>query len=284
MAGGLEDAVRGWHPGPRTDTDPLDTSPSAALLAVLDRQEGPPRPGDPLPLLWHWVHFPDWPRHSELGADGHPAHGHFLPPVPNRRRMYAGGRIAVKRALRVGTPATRTSSLAAARVKHGRSGEMLFVTVRHEIHQAGSLALVDEHDLVYRSGDPSRSTADGAAAPVPAAVWHERFTADPVRLFRFSALTANAHRIHYDHPYATGVENYPGLVVHGPLLAVLMGELIRRAAPDREIRSFGYRFHRPVFAGETMTVAGDPVGECDARAEVATERGGRHATAEVTFA
>ncbi|GAA4847225.1 FAS1-like dehydratase domain-containing protein [Saccharopolyspora rosea] len=258
---GLEAHLRGWSPEALSESDAMAPEQAHALARVLDVPEE--FPDDALPPLWHWVYFLDWPRHDTLGADGHPTHGHFLPPIPDRRRMFAGGRLAVERPLRLGVPARRTTSLANVAVKQGRSGEMAFVTVRGEYHQDGEVAFVEEQDYVYRSGesaakDPNAQRPD--RTPGSEAPWQREFTGDPVRLFRFSALTANAHRIHYDAPYAREVEAYPGLVVHGPILALLMTELARERS-GRELSGVEYRLRRPVFAGDPVLTTGGPDGE-----------------------
>jgi hydroxyacyl-ACP dehydratase HTD2-like protein with hotdog domain len=264
-AGGLDRYLTGWEPAPRHEQDLLGEAPAAALAAVLDDPGYHPGAGDPLPPLWHWMFFLEWPAHRQLGVDGHPREGRFLPPVPDRRRMFAGGRVRLARPLRLGQPAERRSELAGCEVKHGRSGELLLTSVRYEIWQAGELAVIDEQDLVYRSGQqntqaPVAAQAD-AAQPASSAAWQSPLVADPVLLFRFSALTANAHRIHYDERYTREVERYPGLVVHGPLLLLRMLELVRRNCPDRAVSSVNYRLRRPVFAGEPLLVTGVPNGD-----------------------
>ncbi|NMI01881.1 hypothetical protein HF526_31975 [Pseudonocardia sp. K10HN5] len=218
--------------------------------------------------MWHWLHFLDHPAQAELGDDGHPAAGHFLPPIPDRRRMFAGGRLEISEPLRVGDEIVRRSALVDVAPKQGRSGDMLFTTVRHEFLRGGVPVVVEEQDIVYRSqpvgkqrGGPV-AQAPVATEPEPAApgAWRARLDPDPAMLFRFSALTYNTHRIHYDQPYVTGVEGYPGLVVHGPLLALLLLELPRRHAPDRPVTAFSFRLSRPAFAG-TPVVADAVAGE-----------------------
>lgn len=278
MSKGLAAHVDGWNPGPQTATDELPPSPAAALAALLDRPEDAPAAGEELPPLWHWLYFLEWAPQAELGADGHPARGHFLPPIPERTRMFAGGRLRLHAPLRVGRPAERTSALAGVNVKQGRAGELLFVTVRHEIRQDGELRVTDEQDLVYRSGAaPARHELQTGPVPSSPNPWRLPLVAEPPLLFRFSALTANAHRIHYDLPYARDVEGFPALVVHGPLLAVLMAELPRRHAPDRRVTGLAYRFRRPVFAGEGVLVTGSP----DGRLAVIDAAGQARAQAEV---
>jgi 3-methylfumaryl-CoA hydratase len=263
--------LEGWAPEPVEVTGRLDAWPVRAFAGMLDQPAPPHAPGDPLPPLWHGFHLLDHPAQSELGEDGHPAHGRFLPPLPDRRRMFAGGRLEVRDPLRVDEVVTRRSSLASATPKSGRSGAMVLVTVRHEFTRDGELAVVEEQDFAYRSqpagtarGLPPAARAE--TAEQPPREWHLRLETDPALLFRFSALTYNTHRIHYDHPYVTGVEGYPGLVVHGPLLALLLLELPRRFAPDRRVTEFSYRLLRPAFAGTAVVAAGAPRGEMTAGA------------------
>jgi 3-methylfumaryl-CoA hydratase len=285
---GLARYLDAWAPAPVTLDDPVAAAPVAALSQVLDQEAAVAGEGEPLPPLWHWLHFLEWPAQRELGADGHPAHGHFLPPLPDRRRMFAGGRAEFTAPLRVGVPARRTSSLAKVEIKRGRTGEMAFVTVRHEIAQEGETRVTEEQDLVYRVGEDERRSGGfgldlGEAEPSDA-VWQLILRPSPPLLFRYSALTANAHRIHYDEPYVRDVEGYPGLVVHGPLLVQLMLELARREAPEREIHTLSYRLRKPVFAGEQVCALGDVAdGGGSAGLRIATRRDERHATAEVTF-
>ncbi|MGW6398324.1 FAS1-like dehydratase domain-containing protein [Streptomyces sp. NPDC055134] len=285
---GLARYLDAWSPAPVSLDDPVAAAPVAALSQVLDQEATVAAEGKPLPPLWHWLHFLEWPAQRELGADGHPAHGHFLPPLPDRRRMFAGGRAEFTAPLRVGVPARRTSSLAKVEIKRGRTGEMAFVTVRHEMAQEGRIKVTEEQDLVYRVGEDERRSGGfgldlGESEPSDAD-WQLILRPSPTLLFRYSALTANAHRIHYDEPYVRDVEGYPGLVVHGPLLVQLMLELARREAPEREIRTLSYRLRKPVFAGEEVCALGDVADDGgSAGLRIATRRDERHATAEVTF-
>ncbi|MFF4500974.1 hypothetical protein [Streptomyces sp. NPDC001401] len=282
----LASYVETWHPDPVTDGDALPPGPAAALSALLDLPDAAATAGDPLPPLWQWLYFLHWPPQQALGPDGHLRDARFLPPVPSRRRMFAGGRCTISEPLRLAEPAERVSSLAAVTPKQGRSGELLFVTERQEFRQRGRTCLVEEQDIVYRSGDGSAprhpATLDDSAVPEAEGPWRLRLRPDETLLFRFSALTANAHRIHYDTPYCRDVEGYPGLVVHGPLLALLMLELVRRNAPEREVRSLSYRLHRPAFLGEHLLADGTP-SDGHARLHIATHREDRHASAEVSF-
>ncbi|MEU0743750.1 hypothetical protein [Streptomyces sp. NPDC006134] len=282
----LESYVESWRPAPTTQKDPMAPGPAAALSALLDQPEPTAATGGPLPPLWHWLYFLSWPAQSELGPDGHVRDGTFLPPVPDRRRMVAGGRCRITAPLRVGVPAERVSSLASVVPRAGRSGALLFVTTRHEIRQSGRTCLVEEQDIVYRSGTGTgpRGTPAADSVPLPDAEgsWARRTLPDERLLFRFSALTANAHRIHYDAPYCRDVEGYPGLVVHGPLLTLLMLELVRAQETGRRVHSLAYRLRQPVFAGEEVWAIGAP-GDEGARLRIATRSQAHHATAEVAF-
>src|SRR6266511_247351 len=212
--------------------------------------------GASLPPLWHWLYFWTIVPRSGLGRDGHPALGGFLPPVGTARRMWAGSRVKFPGRLTIGDHAERTSTIADVTTKTGRTGRLVFVTVRHEIAGRDGLAIIDEHDIVYRE-DAGRGAARRIGEPAPTgATYTEEVSADPTMLFRYSALTFNGHRIHYDRNYATEVEGYSGLVVHGPLLATLMVGLAVRSWPDREIEGFEFRGHRPVIDEAPFRVCG----------------------------
>ncbi|MDO9402621.1 MAG: MaoC family dehydratase N-terminal domain-containing protein [Polaromonas sp.] len=251
----------------RTETlhDQITASPWRGLSATLDRDEGEPGAGDVLPPLWHWLFFLPRPRQSDIGPDGHPRRGGFLPPVPLPRRMWAGGRLQWVQpgvqGLRLGDHITRTSRIESVTHKSGRSGDLLFVLVRHEIHNAHGLALTEAHDIVYRanprSGDP---VPPPQAAPGDAA-FSRTITPDDVLLFRYSALTFNGHRIHYDRRYVTGVEGYPGLIVHGPLIATLLLELLRDQLPGAQVLQFQFRALKPVFDTGPFKVHGKPAAD-----------------------
>lgn len=210
--------------------------------------------GAVLPPLWHWMGWTPEAAMSELGPDGHPARGGFLPPVPLERRMWAGGRLRFHVPLRIGEPLYRRSEILKVSEKTGTTGRMVFVTVRHDVHGAAGLAVEEEQDIVFIAM-PERFTPP-PPVPAPAADWSEPVAMDEVRLFRYSALTFNAHRIHFDLPYATGVEKYPGLVVHGPMQAMLLMEAAR-ARRGAAIPA-GYRFRgvRPLFHFDALTLQG----------------------------
>ena len=239
-------------------TDTVTAAPLAGLAATLDHGDGASAPvtGSALPPLAHWLYFlPTAPQH-QIGPDGHPRRGGFLPPVDLPRRMWAGGRLQFEQPLRVGDEIVRRSTIDRVDAKEGRSGRLVFVTVSHQIRGPAGVALREEHDIVYRDQPP----AGAPAAPPVAAPTDEEFgreiRPDPVLLFRYSALTFNAHRIHYDRRYVTEVEGYPGLVVHGPLIATLLVDLVGRELPDATIRSFSFRAASPLFDIAAFSVCG----------------------------
>ena len=242
----------------RTETlhDVATPVPLQALAATLDRDDPPAQPGTPVPPCWHWLYFLPMHRQSALGPDGHARRGGFLPPVPLPRRMWAGSRFEFLAPLYAGQAIRRDSRIADVRLKEGRSGPLVFVQVQHEIHAEGRRAIVEVHDIVYRDlpqpGEPA-----AAALPAPQdAVWRREITPDDVLLFRYSALTFNGHRIHYDRRYVTEVEGYPGLVVHGPLIATLLLDLLRRQLPAAQVRRFAFKAMHPIFDTAPFRVCG----------------------------
>ena len=281
---GLEQFVSAWRPEPLTSTEILTPQRAAELAATLDLDVSP-RSGDALPAMWHWVYFTEWPATADLGADGHPREGHFLPPIPDRRRMFAGGRLTIRAPLVLGQPATRDAAVVTAKVKHGKSGELLFVTVRYEFSQDGELRMTEEQDLVYRSDTGSSTPFERVTEPLPprSTPWATEPTTHPVLLFRFSALTANGHRIHYDEQYTTRVEGFPGLVVHGPLLAMYMSELARTNS-ERPLHTFDFRLKRPVFVGDMVRAQGTPSDDGEsAELSLISGTAGTHASAQAGF-
>jgi 3-methylfumaryl-CoA hydratase len=236
--------------------DTISAAPLAALAATLDRAEPMPGAGAPVPPLGHWLYFLPLQRQSEIGTDGHARRGGFLPPVPLPRRMWAGGRLVFAHPLRVGDEAIRTSRIASIAAKSARSGPLVFVTVEHAIANAGGVAVREEHDIVYR-GLPAAGSAAAAPAAAPSDDTFARtIVADAVLLFRYSALTFNGHRIHYDRRYASEVEGYPGLVVHGPLIATLLVDLLRRERPDAVLRRFDFKAVSPLFDSQPFALCG----------------------------
>lgn len=241
--------LQSWIGKTETLSDDITAAPVRALSATLDRDDPAPMPGTALPPLWHWLYFLPQHRQSELGPDGHAKRGGFLPPVPLPRRMWAGGRLQWMQDNRlvVGDAVQRISRIESVTRKAGRTGDLLFVLVKHEVHNAKGLALTEEHDIVYRA---AAQPGDPAPAPIAAekgAAWQREIVPDDVLLFRYSALTFNGHRIHYDRRYVTQVESYPGLMVHGPLIATLLVDLVRRHAPGAFIKRFNFKAVRPTF-------------------------------------
>jgi 3-methylfumaryl-CoA hydratase len=238
-------------------TDSIGPTAAASLAATLDHPAAPAA-GDPLPPLWHWIAFNPIARQSELGPDGHPRRGGFLPPVPLPRRMWAGSRFAFTRPLKVGEPVAKLSTIRDVRLKEGRSGKLVFVVVEHVYSASGGEALREEHDIVYRE---AAAPDVPAAAPKPAptdAAWTRSVVPDPVLLFRYSALTFNGHRIHYDRSYAMHEEGYPGLVFHGPLQGTLLLDLLLEKQPDATVTGFTFRALWPVFDTAPLTLNGTP--------------------------
>ena len=225
------------------------------MSATLDRRDPEPRPGDAIPPGWHWLYFLETKPHSELAHDGHAKRGGFLPPVTLPRRMWAGGRIEFLRPVRIGDTIQRDSEILSVEPKQGKSGSLVFVTVRHTVLVAGETAVVEEHDIVYReAAKPDEAPAPGKPAPATAA-WRRELVADEVMLFRYSALIFNAHRIHYDIDYCRHEEHYPGLIVHGPLQTTLLLDLSRRHEP-RPVRKLDYRAQSPLFHTDRFSVNG----------------------------
>ena len=251
------DALKDWIGRTEEQVDYVTVPAVHRLSATLDRPDPVPRLGDPLPPGWYSILFPRVVRQSEIGADGHPRRGDFLPPVPLPRRMFAGRRTTFQAEIRVGDQVRKESTIAAVTSKQGRQGAMVFVTVRAEISGPRGLAIIEEQDIVYRS------EANAGAPPAPpqpapgTAVWSDSVTPDEVMLFRYSALTFNGHRIHYDHPYVTGTEGYPGLVMNGGLTTLLLYELARSHAKNPVV-AMASRNVRPLFAGMPIALYGEP--------------------------
>ena len=251
-----------WQDKSETTPDSITAAPLRALSATLDRDDALPTLGTPVPPLWHWLYFLPHARQSEIGPDGHPKRGGFLPPVPLPRRMWAGGRLRWDHGnpLQLGQDVERVSTIQSVKHKAGRSGELLFVQVEHQFRNAHGVALTEEHDIVYRP-----LAQPGEAAPAPQqpplagqAALSRTIVPDDVLLFRYSALTFNGHRIHYDRQYVTQVEGYPGLIVHGPLIATLLVDLLRRNLPGAQLASFAFKAVRPTFDLHPFSVHGKP--------------------------
>lgn len=247
--------LQSWVGRQEVLTDQIHATSSRALAATLNQTDTPLRPGDPLPGLWHWLYFLPLAPTSGLGPDGHPRRGGFLPPVPLERRMWAGGRLGFHDTLRIDDEVERTSTIQKLAEKEGKAGRMAFVTVRHEIRTTRGLAIEEEQDIVYLAMPKVWTAPDPVPLPTPLD-WVEPYPIDRVLLFRFSALTFNAHRIHYDLSYTTGQEHYPGLVVHGPLQAILLFASATMHVPGRRPAGFSFRGVRPLFDFDRVSIAG----------------------------
>ncbi|KDD51765.1 dehydratase MaoC metal-binding domain protein [Bordetella bronchiseptica OSU553] len=248
-----------WIGRTETSADQIGPTPIRLLRGTLDDEHASALPAH-LPPLWHWLYFLPGERQSSIGPDGHPRRGGFLPPIALPRRMWAGGRLRFLRPLAVGAAVTRLSTIRHVQVKSGRSGQLVFVTVLHEIGDDAGVAIREEQDIVYRDA-PAAGAPAPQPTPAPADEQYSRvITPDPVLLMRFSALTFNGHRIHYDRPYAMQEEGYPGLVVHGPLIATLLMEELRRNHPGKTIRGFEFKAVSPLFDTAAFSVNGKVAG------------------------
>ena len=252
--------MKDWIGRSETLSDVATATPYAALSATLDRDPARPLAGTPLPPLWHWLYFLPLGRQSDIGPDGHPKRGGFLPPVPLPRRMWAGSQFEFHRALHVGDALTRTSTIEDVTEKNGRTGPLVFVRVRHEIRRQdeAAVALTEFHDIVYREAAKPDDVAPPPKVAPETSAWQRTWIPDDVLLFRYSALTFNGHRIHYDRRYVTQVEGYPGLIVHGPLVATLLLDCLRHQLPDVDVLRYEFRAVRPVFDINQFFVCGAP--------------------------
>ena len=248
--------LRGWVGRQETRTDLISPVPVAGLSATLDYAASRAAPGEPLPPLWHWLYFLPATAASAIASDGHARRGAFLPPVPLPRRMWAGSDIRFVAPLYVGDEVERVSLIEDVSLKQGRSGQLVFVTLLHRLARDGQLALEERQHLVYREAGSAEAAAPPTqTAPAPAQ-WSRAIRPDPVLLFRYSALTFNSHRIHYDLDYATREEGYAGLVVQGPLTATLLMDLLQRKLPAVQLKSFRFRGNRPLLAGAELLLQG----------------------------
>jgi 3-methylfumaryl-CoA hydratase len=254
---GTRPALDGWTRTIDEAQDVVDADRVQKLALALGVepfvQEQPLRP------LWHWLFFAPGTARTETGEDGHPRRGGFLPPLPHRRRMYAGGRLEFHAPVLIGADLTRRGEIVDITEKTGRSGDIVLVSVRYEITCDGRPAITEEQDLVYTDAPP-RPVAPGAGAPLPLTRWGDTVVTDEVLLFRFSALTYNSHRIHYDRRYASETEGYPDLVVHGPLTAILLADLVQRNNP-RPVKAFRFSSRAPLYVGEPIHLRADGDGE-----------------------
>ncbi len=251
-------SLKAWIGRSETVRDVIVPAPVMALTATLDHPAAPAEAGTVLPPLWHWLYFLPMHRQSEIGDDGHAKRGGFLPPVPLPRRMWAGSQFEFRTPIRVGDRVARTSTIDDVTTKEGRTGTLVFVKVRHEVrcNEAVDPALVEFHDIVYREAKKPTDVDPPPQAAPAGAPWQRTIVPDDVLLFRYSALTFNGHRIHYDRQYVTQVEGYPGLIVHGPLIATLLMDLLRREMPQADVAGFRFKAVRPTFDLHPFTVNG----------------------------
>ena len=258
------DNLKTWVGRETVVVDDLSPFKAAALSAALERQDHQPRlpeAGSELPPGWQWVYFVDAPSALMTGVDGHPKTGDFLPPVPLPRRMWAAGSYTVHRPVLLGTSAQKRSLVSSVDLKEGSTGTLVFVTVNHTIEQSGQVCIEEEQNIVYREmPDGPKPLPPGKVAP-EAADWVIDVQASPVLLFRYSALTYNSHRIHYDRQYASDTEFYPALVVHGPLQATLLADSVREHCAGSSIKQFSFRAQRPLFDTDSLSVCGKREGD-----------------------
>ena len=259
-------SIKDWLGRKRQEQDHIELGAVRRHAALLDQDPAAFKHGSEMPDAWYAMLFGPTARQSTLGPDGHPMTGDFLPPLPNTRRMFAGRRVKFLKPMKVGDAVDRTSTVAQAEPKTGRSGSFTLVTVVHELTSSSGGAITEEQDLVYREAvaDPKASSEKAEAAPKvepgPKPEWSHPWTPDTVQLFRYGALTFNAHRIHYDLPYTREKEGYPALVVNGGLTAVMLVESARPHLPGR-IAGYDARAMRPLFIGGSVTLNGRMAGE-----------------------
>lgn len=249
---------RAWVGRERLDEDVVSASLLRAMSATLDRPAEPTPGASELPPLWHWALFQESVSTAELAIDGHAAKGDFLPPVALPRRMWAGGELtwSAHNPLVIGEPAHRRSRIGAVECKQGRSGNLVFVRLEHRIENARGHVLTEVQNIVYRDKAGGGQAAPAEPAPTLDAQVRRTVVPSELLLFRYSALTFNAHRIHYDQPYAVREEGYQGLVVHGPLIATLLADLLSRHWAGRNLHRFEFRAVKPSFVGEPLILAG----------------------------
>jgi 3-methylfumaryl-CoA hydratase len=236
-------------------TETLDLRAPSGLAALLDRTSFP-RMGDELPPLWQWLYFNPTPKQSGLGADGHPLRGAFLPPVPLQRRMWAAGEVHFHAPLLLGETVEKQSRVSAVKLKQGSSGPLVFVDVTHEYCVAGELCISEVQTLVYRDKPDGKELPNRTETDIPAGTWHKTIHPDSILLFRYSALTSNTHRIHYDRNYAVNQEGYAGLLVQAPLTATLLAELMCENLPGQRIAEFRFRAVQALVAEQAFTIHG----------------------------
>ncbi len=248
----------------RSETvEDMATARPVHLYAALRDLPDVPEPGDPIGPMGHWFFFKTIVPASKVGPDGHPQRGDFMPPVPLPRRMFGGARTTYHKDLRIGERMKKVQTITNVVIKEGRTGTLVICTVKNDFHGESGLAVVEEHDIVYRGNPPADAKDSGGnsgktnAAPADHK-WIKQIKPDPVMLFRYSAATTNGHRIHYDRKYVTEVEGYPGLIVHGPLTAGLLLDVALDNNPGRKLAGFSFQARAPLFDTAPFKVAGKP--------------------------
>ncbi|TCZ66018.1 hypothetical protein [Roseicella aquatilis] len=257
MSETLSPELQSWVGRTRVVEEDVGLAAVRRIAGMLDLDPDAFRPGDPLPPHWFTLFFADVARQSDIGPDGHPKPGVFLPPIPLPRRMGAGRRVAIHDCLRVGDIASKTTEVAAILPKQARTGFITVLTMRHTIRRGDQVIAVDEFDAIYREAvKPGEKSGTGApvAAPMDAAWQVEKHLSAPL-VFRYSAVTWNAHRIHYDADYARQEEGYPNTVQNGGLTMQLLLDAAVAQTPGR-LRGFGARLTRPIYVGDTVTLCG----------------------------
>lgn len=250
-----------WTPTVETVSETIDLTQVRKFANVLDIDETTFEDGGELPSMWHWLFFLLRAPTAQIGPDGHPRRGGFFPPVELQRRMFAGEQATFHKPLTIGQPATRTGTITRLDEKEGRSGRMVLVSAHYRIEQGGEVCIEDTHDIIYIAGGGGAVPAPGPDAFTPPdGAWHREVKADPVLLFRYSALNFNSHRIHYDAEYAKNEEGYPGLVVQGPLTALLLAELAR-ANMAATMTRYSFRGRAPIFEPWPFHLVGQPGGD-----------------------
>ncbi len=252
-----ETVLKSWVGNTQSVTDTLDPKQARLMEAAMDRPMSL-KAGDELPPCWQWIYFLDAAPMSGLGRDGHAALGEFLPPVALPRRMWAGGRLKFEKPIYLGEIIEKRSTITNITMKSGKSGQLCFVTVRHDVlGEDGGLRLSEEQDLVYRDEAPANAPAPAPVLCPPNSVSQKEISPSPVQLFRYSALTFNSHRIHYDRSYCTDVESYPGLIYHGPLSATVLADLAIKTHKGKRLKSFDFRAAAPIFDTAPFTLHHD---------------------------
>jgi 3-methylfumaryl-CoA hydratase len=251
------DKLQNWVGRSETVEDVISLATIENMNATLGRASNELKVGDPLPPSWQWLFFNRGVAPDSLGRDGHVAKSNFAPPMPLPRRMWAGNKVEVTKSLTIGQPAKRLTVIEEITEKNGRSGQLVFLRERSEITDENGGSLIDRRTIVFRA-DAGQSEAPKVSPARTDAAWQQKVEPDPVLLFRYSALTFNSHRIHYDREYTTGVEGYPALLVHGPLTATLLMNLLRQEMPTAMVRDFNVRAMAPLFDNKSFSVNGKP--------------------------